>query len=650
VALLNHVMIPDWRPVRSSKASGTRKFLDSFADRRVETERSLLEDLVGEAAQNALDATLPNDKPVVLEIEIRNVAVEDPRWSSLVGTKNARVLRVSNRNAKGLDGAVSNGPPDGDYQRFMGFDSDSSKAKGAGSYGYGRSTYFTASRSHRILVDSVFRDANEQLIRRLVGVRLLTKDQLEQSKADDDRDHKAGKSIENYCDGVEVWGIEDPRGKIMPIEAHADDTVGVLANIANSMGLYRPAGDAEEGTDIYVLDMKLDNELCEPHEPESVAQHIRGALFWRLWPALQDGAVTAAVIDNGTRFELELKPDEPTFWPLLFFSQLRDHARGRQVVDKCELGGRDLQVYTPTSDAAGKVHAASYVLSRLNIPPDSCLRHAYPGNQFFDPDRNTGLVSVVRFRGPRNLVVNYEDHVHCKDMPHTSLKGPEAAYQWALGILEVADPELSERIRTGASDRNLRVEDVSHTVWTFPKRMRDYAAIADASRFLADSIGVVSNEPNALVDQKGASYWSRALGDHFPVRRGAPGSDPSGRGGGGGGGGGGGAGNGNAIVLRPNQPRVVNGTRSYIFDTENLEPNSTYAFVVRTQSVNEGDRSELAGAKGYVLTPTSEVIDLDLASYTHSLGNQISITMTGGATAVVLSAERSTASLNGVVQ
>jgi hypothetical protein len=103
-------------------------------------------------------------------------------------------------------------------------------------------------------------------------------------------------------------------------------------------------------------------------------------------------------------------------------------------------------------------------------------------------------------------------------------------------------------------------------------------------------------------------------------------------------------------VLRPNQPRVVNGTRSYIFDTENLEPNSTYAFVVRTQSVNEGDRSELAGAKGYVLTPTSEVIDLDLASYTHSLGNQISITMTGGATAVVLSAERSTASLNGVVQ
>ena len=59
-----------WRPTRASKTSGVQKFLDSFSERKSDLPRSRLEDLVGEAAQNALDARLGDAEPVDIEFEV----------------------------------------------------------------------------------------------------------------------------------------------------------------------------------------------------------------------------------------------------------------------------------------------------------------------------------------------------------------------------------------------------------------------------------------------------------------------------------------------------------------------------------------------------------------------------------------------------
>lgn len=637
---------PRWRPTRPSKPSGVGKFLDSFADRKSDLPRSRLEDLVGEAAQNALDAALAPSKPVDIEFEVLSVDPNNQNWLDLIGKQatvdqNFSVLRVSNRNAKGLDGAWGNGPPDGDYQKFMGFDGDSSKSVGGGSYGYGRSTYFTASRSHRLLVDSVYKDPAGVLMRRIVGVRFMTKEELAERKQKDDEDYAPDEDQPYYCDGIEVWGDAAPVDVVRPIEDSAASTTGVIAGLAKSMNLHRRPGELDEGTDFYVLDLEYKEVLCDPHAPQSLAEHIMGALFWRLWPALQDAKTTAGVTQNGVRTEIVLYPSKEGLWPIFAFSQLRDYARGVAVNDTLSIGGLDLAVYAPRGNPTHVVRAASYTL-KSGRSVETCLKTAYPGNNFWPTTRTEGVVSVARFRANK-LVVNYENHVPCAQAPVTVLKAPSSKHAWTLGVLEVEDPALSEDIRSGRKtkiSRGRKIEDVSHTDWSFPRAMQGFEAIADACKHLADRIGRVAASPIMAADQSGAAFWSRSLGELFPARRGAPGKEP----GGGNGPGGGSAGSGGkqGVKLQPLQPRVVASSKCYVFDTAGLDVGSTYVLTVETQSVN-GDKDTLPNVSGFVLEGDN-VDSLAFESFTPVASQKIAVKMSEPPVAVTVTAKLQTSS------
>jgi hypothetical protein len=623
------------------------KFLDSFADRKGDLPRSRLEDLVGEAAQNALDAALDPSEPVDIAFEVMSVDPNDQNWRDLIGEqavagKNLSVLRVSNRNAKGLGGAWGHGPPEGDYQKFMGFDGDSSKSGGGGSYGYGRSTYFTASRSHRLLVDSVYKDPAGVLKRRLVGVRFMTKEELAERKQKDDEDYAAGKKRPYYCDGIEVWGDSEPDDVVRPIEDSAASTTSAIANLATSMKLHRHPEDLREGTDFYVLDLEDKKDLCDPHAPQSLEEHIMGALFWRLWPALQDAKATAGVTQNGVRTEIVLDPSKEDLWPIFAFSQLRDYARGKAVNDTLGIGGFDLAVYTPSGNPTHVVRAASYTL-RSARSVEASLKAAYPGKNLWLTTRTEGVVSVARFRANK-LVVNYENHVPCAQAPVTVLKAPSNKHAWTLGVLEVEDPALSEDIRSGRKTKNSRgrkIEDVSHTDWSFASAMQGFEAIAEACKHLADHIGRVAASPTIAADQSGAAFWSRGLGELFPARRGAPGKEP----GGGNGPGGGSTGSGEkqgVKKLQPLQPRVVAGSKCYVFDTAGLDVGSTYVLTVETQSVN-GDQDTLPDVFGFVLEGENAA-PLVFDSFTSAAGQIIAVKMPEPAVAVTVTAKLQTSS------
>lgn len=642
---------PKWRPTRASKTSGVQKFLDSFSERKSDLPRSRLEDLVGEAAQNALDARLGDAGPVDIEFEVMSVDPKNPEWKSLIGKQavsegNFKVLRVSNRHAKGLGGAHGNRPPDGDYQKFMGFDSDSSKSTGGGSYGYGRSTYFTASRSHRLLVDSVYKDGKGSLMRRLVGVRFMTKDEIEISNDSDNEAHSAGIEIEHdYCDGIEVWGTDEPNSVVSPIEEPATSKTGDIANLAKSMNLHRGTGEIVEGTDFYVLDLECGETLCKPHTPESLEEHLMGALLWRLWPALQDGIATAGVTQGGSRTDLRLDPPQSDLWPIFAFARLRDLARDIKVVDALAIGGSRLAVYRSSTEKMPKVYAASYTLPgpRRGVAP--YLKSAYPGTKFWDPARTTGIVSVVRFR-ENKLVVNYEDHVHCAHKPVTSLAAPTNKHIWTLGVLEVTDPDLSEDIRLGRKTpgkRGRKIEDVSHTDWSWSKNpaMKGFEAVSEACEYLAANIGIVAAVPVTLMDQSGAAVWSRGLGELFPVRRGAPsntkvpkpGKDGSGAGGD----------KRSKKTLLPQQPQIVANDRCYVFGTKDLEVGSTYVLEVEVQSVSTGESDYLPKPTGYILDGT-KVTSLNFGSFTPAAGQQIAVKIPEPPVAVMVTAKLQTSS------
>ena len=641
-----------WRPTRASKTSGVQKFLDSFSERKSDLPRSRLEDLVGEAAQNALDARLGNAKPVDIEFEVMSVDPKNPEWMALIGKQavsedNFKVLRVSNRHARGLGGAHGNRPPDGDYQKFMGFDSDSSKSTGGGSYGYGRSTYFTASRSHRLLVDSVYKDEKGSLMRRLVGVRFMTKDEIEICKASDNNTHSAGIEVKHdYCDGIDVWGTDEPNSVVFPIEEPAASETGDIANLATSMKLHRGTGEIVEGTDFYVLDLECGETLCTPHTPESLKEHLMGALLWRLWPALQDGIATAGVTQGGSRTDLRLNPTQSELWPIFAFSQLRDLARDIKVVDTLTIGGLGLEVYPPSIEKMHKVYAASYTLTGPKRDVAPYLKSAYPGTKFWDPARTAGIVSVVRFR-ENKLVVNYEDHVHCTGKPVTSLAAPINKYTWTLGVLEVADHDLSEDIRLGRKTpgkRGRKIEDVSHTNWSWLKTpaMQGFEAVAEACEYLAAKIGIVAAVPVTLLDQSGAAFWSRGLGGLFPVRRGAPSNTKVPKPGKGPGGGGGDKRS--KKTLLPQQPQMVANDRCYVFDTKDLEVGSTYVLEVEVQSVSTSESDYLPKPTGYILGGT-KATSLNFGSFTPAAGQQIAIKIPEPPVAITVTAKLQTSSM-----
>lgn len=625
-----------WRPSCGARKTSREKFLGPFEGRRSKQgrdKRTLLEDLAGEAAQNTLDLSRADtDKPVELEFELATVTGDV--WKELSGPspRSSKVLRISNRNVAGLDGAYGNKLPDGSYQKFFDFGADSEKSAGGGSHGYGRSTYFLVSASWRLLVDSVYVDSAGVARRRLVGVRLLTS---KETKA------YAKKSSGGYrCDGLEVWGpceAADGVGEVIPLDEPASDQHGEIAKLVESMRLHRAAGDCTPGTDFYVLDPLKNEELTDIISNDAITdkivlQHLEGALFWRLWPALQDGKIVASVVDGGNKRVVRADETDPSLWPLFAFACLRGRLSGDASALK-NYGGTD---YADCEIRGVRAGAYKFSPHRSAVVHPALVR-AYPGN-VFSGEKN--IASVVRFRD-NGLVVNYDSKLQVKG-EEFELKVPDDENGlWHIGLLEVLDPDLSELIRAGERDPDdkvllAKVEDVSHTCWSFSAQMRKFEGIAAASTKIAGHLGrtVSGGVQNA---ETGSAFWTRSLGNIFKSQVGAPGdADEDGRTGPGSGE----PSTGRGLGFAAKDPELVNKEPCYVFEPPTqMSEDAAYVLTVTIESLAGNDK--YPEPKGYVLDESnSSPAPLDLANYKYQPGSRVAVVAPADATAISVSAKK----------
>ena len=622
-----------WRSLRASRKLPSWKFLAPFEARRLKNTRSLLEDLTGEAGQNTLDFEPCNPtETAVLEYEIKTV--EGPCWEDLFGKtrKSLRLLRISNRNVDGLDGAYGNQLPDGSYQKFFDFGADSDKQSGGGSYGYGRSTYFLASSSRRLLVDSVYKDGKGAFRRRLVGVRFMTKQELK----DEEQTLKPG---DYRCDGLMVWG---PRAQtagvaeILPLEEDASNRHGDIPALVSALGLHRKAGDTTPGTDFYVLDLLPDKELMGDVSNVSLENHIRGAVLWRLWPALQDNKIKVYVTSNQKRTEVILDDSALNLWPLLFFSNLRKRVQGDESALK-DLGGSGYEDCSYRHEGRTIVSAAAYKATPLNIPQDPGLAAAYPGNVFLNS--KTGVAALVRFR-TNGLVVNYDKVLQIPGK-ELELQTPEDIKTWHLGLLEVCDAELSELIRAGERDPTTdavkldKIEDVSHTTWNFPQQMRKFKPVATAYERIADILGCASITAGHNTEQ-GSVFWTRGLGEIFGARSGAPededddSADHSS---------GTSKGSSGKKFLAENPCRIDNENYYVFVPAPTLEESAGYILTVNIESLVA--KETYANPKGYILNESGKSTSaLDYTNYVHQKNQRIAVLVPEGEPAITVSATK----------
>jgi hypothetical protein len=240
--------------------------------------------LVRESAQNSWDAADPSrTQPVRYSIDLitlsaerldawRRVAEGAPDAGSLhlrelLDEESPRLLCVSDRGTTGLGGptradeAVSD---DHDYVSFVlnvGVPRD--KEFGGGTYGFGKTSLFTASRAHTVMVSTKCRVDRQRLESRLVGCAL---------------GHSELESGRNLT-GRHWWGV--PAGDGDAVEPLRDQEAD---RAARDLGL--PGFETKEtGTTIAVVAPEFDGR-----DPEEVAERLVETILVHLWPKMMEGA------------------------------------------------------------------------------------------------------------------------------------------------------------------------------------------------------------------------------------------------------------------------------------------------------------------------------------------------------------------------
>lgn len=198
--------------------------------------------------------------------------------SGFVSTENeARVLYVEDFGAHGLSGHPQHNKKSHLYKALyaFGITSKDKGEAGGGSYGFGKSAFIRASKTHTVIAYTCFEPTIEDRVtRRLVGWSWW--EGHESTTADGPEEH-SGRAIYG------VFSTQDSSGAVH-VEPYED---GAADSLALELGIEprEPGSAKRNGTTLMLLDPTV--------EPDDLLAAIER--FW--WPALVDNLLTISVID-----------------------------------------------------------------------------------------------------------------------------------------------------------------------------------------------------------------------------------------------------------------------------------------------------------------------------------------------------------------
>ena len=490
-----------YSPSGNMAANGVRKLLGA-------PRLDLLQTVVREAVQNCCDAAKNGQGPKVrfrlrrltdAEVETLQDRVltdlpDHPETSDPVrdflDLEDRWVLEICDFGTTGLTGPTRADLPaaPGERTDFINFLRDIGTRRdtdlGGGTYGFGKSALYLASKCSLIIVDSETRSGGKP-VRRLLGAQLgETYVSLLENE-------------ERRFTGRHWWGVAEQQERFAdPLEGEA------AASLAHDLGMpHRSSGDT--GTSIMILDPQFVDDNID-----DVIGAIQEGLLWHFWPRMMSDVPASRKLDVTIELDGEPQPiPAPESMPPLdlFCDAMLGIRRGHSNVRKVES-------YRPAADLGRLNIVKGYRGDRMPLRPD--------GETLFPA--TCRHIAVMR---PVELVVRYYDDGDPL---------PQRGFEWAGVFVTSKDPEI-ERAFADA-------EPPAHDDWQpdmLPKKSWGRTYVRVALSRIRDVAGAVAGgtSPEDAGHRDGpslghvADLFGRALGS--ANRQGA---GPHARGAGGGGG------------------------------------------------------------------------------------------------------------------
>lgn len=273
--------------------------------------------LVREAGQNSCDAALPHDSDIDFSIRIQSLTAQQRNvWTDFLlpethgaglGIKAAltnspTMVMVSDRGTTGLGGVLRSdeSPLPGERKDFVNFIRNVGANKtlelSGGSYGFGKGIFYSLSRCHAIVADSVckFRGTRQ---RRLMGAAL-------------GRPYDHGGHLftgRHWLGGIDSDGYSTPL-----LDQVATETAEALGLPGFERG--------ETGTTVVIVAADLGCDGDVPRDPESAAAFIASSVLWHLWPRMLYGRKSRLVPTvwlNGDPIAMPEPERLPELWPFV---------------------------------------------------------------------------------------------------------------------------------------------------------------------------------------------------------------------------------------------------------------------------------------------------------------------------------------------
>lgn len=392
----------------------------------------LVQTVVREAVQNSCDAalsdggaevhfrlrTLDPEQAAILRVEILSQRPLDGKAAGslddFLHSESLRVLEICDFGTAGLAGptradlASDDGPTDFvDFLRNVG--SRRNTVHGGGTYGYGKTSLYLASRCSTIVIDSQTSLAGDP-VRRLIAAQLG-------SAFDADDPH----GVRRRFTGRHWWGVPaDGEEYVDPIEGQE------AADLADAIGF--PARDAtRSGTSIMILDPAFVGT-----DGEHAMSLVQEALLWFFWPRLiEDTPETRKmhfrVFIDDTEFPLP-RPED--------FPPLDLYARAMKALRTDPASGEEIRSFRPNR-----------MLGRLSMVRGlRAVRISPAGREGSLFPERSAAIAVMR---PVELVVRYYEGVQL----------PDDRFEWA-GVFVASDDQLVEAAFAEA-------EPPAHDDWQF---------------------------------------------------------------------------------------------------------------------------------------------------------------------------------------
>jgi hypothetical protein len=444
--------------------------------------------LIRESAQNSWDARDPAcEDPVHFSVELVRLGAQRAEiWRELFRESSAMpgvrvaaalsepdpwLLTISDRGTVGLAGPTRGDEPQDDlpknYTSFVLNSGDTGEGVGGGTYGFGKSSFFSASRTASVLVHTRC-EVGDRHESRLVGIAL---------------GHSHTFEGVNYT-GRHWWGYE-VNGGVEPLrDVEADAWAKELSLPGFEAGTL--------GTTIALACPNLGDR-----SPETAGEWMREAILWHLWPKMLTGAdgapaMTFNVVVDGAELPVPSPDEHPVI--RVFADAFR----------RADSGGEGAE----TLEAASIGKRAGRLALRKSLAPRPDLSEVAR-----ECGLGTAIHHVCLLRTP-NLVVQY-------------LAGDEPADPsvWYAGVFKTFDEvnRVYARSEPPTHDEwvasQLEGEEktlVNSTTRQIKRKMRDFVrpafggdpdspfvALGAASRYFADLLGDVSGEGAGVTPSTG---------------------------------------------------------------------------------------------------------------------------------------------------